>query len=272
VVQRIAVLVLATAVLAVGPARVGAQQASLVTTLIAAEYGAFGADVGGSSVQVYRIPISFKLRDEDDRRWGLRLSMPVSLAGNELRASTSIGEFVERVNTVTAYPGMEVRLPFGERWLVRPYVEVGVITAFGDAGSEEVLSLGSKWRVELGGRTVQWRLGGEAKLSAGKLPDGSTNDFMVWELGGESSFPLGFDVSGLPADVAPYAIFRRFSGLEFDLPGDTSARVERQWELGLTFGTEPRHRVWGIRLPRFGIAHRFGDGLPGWRIVFGFPF
>jgi hypothetical protein len=30
--------------------------------------------------------------------------------------------------------------------------------------------------------------------------------------------------------------------------------------------------VWGIRVPRFGVSYRFGDGIDAWRVVFGFPF
>jgi hypothetical protein len=250
----------------------GDPETDLVRVLYAAEYGVYGNDLEGSSLQIYRIPIAIKLRDEEERGWGLRLTMPVSLAGSELRAATDVGEIVERIDTITVYPGMEARLPIGERWLLRPYTEIGVITAVGDAGSEEVFTFGAKWRVELGGHAVQWRLGGDTQLSVGSGRGGETNDFMVWELGGEASIPLGFEMWRNPADLAGYAIIRRFSGLEFDLPGDDTASIERQWELGLTIGTEPRHEVWGIRLPRFGVGYRFGDGLPGWRIVFGFPF
>ncbi len=238
-----------------------------------AEYGAVDQKtVEGRSVQIYRIPIGFRLRDEADHRWGLKLMLPVSIGGTELRAATDVGDLVERIETVTIYPGVELQLPVGDRWFLRPYAEVGVISAFGDRGSEEVYTAGMKWRVELGATRIRWRLGGEGTFSVGTSPSGQSIDFMEFAVGPEVSMPLGFEVGGRAADLAPYAIYRRFSGLEIPIPDREPASLEEQVEVGVTFGTEPRHEVWGVPMPRFGVAYRFGDGLDTWRIVFGFPF
>lgn len=237
-----------------------------------AEYGGPGEGVSGSSVQVYRIPIGIRIRDEAERDWGLKLMLPVSIGGYELRAATDVGDLVERIETVTIYPGFEFQVPVGERWFLRPYAEVGVISAFGDRGSEELYAAGLKWRVELGGDRVQWRLGGEGTFSVGTSPAGESIDFMEFAVGPEVSIPLGFAIGDRAADLAPFAIYRRFSGLEIPLPDREPASLEEQYEVGLTFGTEPHHVVWGIRVPRFGVSYRFGDGIDAWRVVFGFPF
>lgn len=238
-----------------------------------AEYGAVDQKtVEGRSVQIYRIPIGIRVRDEADHRWGLKLMLPVSIGGYELRAATGVGDLVERIETVTIYPGAEFQVPVGERWFLRPYAEVGVISAFGDRGSEEVYTAGTKWRVELGGGTVRWRLGGEGTFSVGTSPAGDSIDFMELAVGPEVTIPLGFEVGERAADLAPFAIYRRFSGLEIPIPDREPASLDEQVEVGLTFGTEPPHEVWGIRMPRFGVAYRFGDGIDTWRIVFGFPF
>ena len=91
-------------------------------------------------------------------------------------------------------------------------------------------------------------------------------------MGPEVSIPLGFTIGGRTADLAPFAIYRRFSGLEFLLPDERPASLDEQYEIGFTVGTEPRHEVWGIPMPRFGVSYRYGDGIDAWRIVFGFPF
>jgi hypothetical protein len=244
----------------------------LVSLFYLSEYGGPGEGVSGSSVQVYRIPIGIRMRDEVERGWGLKLMLPVSIGGYELRAATDVGDLVERIETVTIYPGFEFQVPVGERWFLRPYAEVGVISAFGDRGSEELYAAGLKWRVELGGEKVHWRLGGEGTFSVGTSPAGESIDFMEFALGPEVSIRLNFTIGGRAADVAPFAIYRRFSGLEIPLPDREPASLEEQYEVGLTFGTEPRHVVWGIRVPRFGVSYRFGDGIDAWRVVFGFPF
>jgi hypothetical protein len=245
----------------------------LVSLFYLAEYGAVDEkNLEGRSVQVYRIPIGIRMRDEVERGWGLKLMLPVSIGGYELRAATDVGDLVERIETVTIYPGVEFQVPVGERWFLRPYAEVGVISAFGDRGSEELYAAGVKWRVELGGESVRWRLGGEGRFSVGTSPAGDSIDFMELAIGPEVSIPLGVEIAGQAADLAPFALYRRFSGLEIPLPDRDPASLERQYEVGLTFGTEPRHVVWGIRMPRVGVSYRFGDGIDAWRIVFGFPF
>lgn len=245
----------------------------LVSLFYLAEYGAVGQkSVDVRSVQIYRIPIGIRVRDEADHRWGLKLTLPVSIGGYELRAATDVGDLVERIETVTIYPGVEFQVPIGDRWFLRPYVEVGVISAFGDRGSEEIYTAGTKWRVELGGDTVRWRLGGEGTFSVGTTTDGDRVDFMDIAIGPEMSVPLGFEVGGRAADLAPYAIYRRFTGLEIPIPDREPASLEEQYEVGFSFGTSPRHEVWGIPMPRFGVSYRFGDGVDAWRIVFGFPF
>jgi hypothetical protein len=37
-------------------------------------------------------------------------------------------------------------------------------------------------------------------------------------------------------------------------------------------GLRPEPTIWGIELPRLGIAYREAGQLSGWRLVFGTPF
>ena len=39
--------------------------------------------------------------------------------------------------------------------------------------------------------------------------------------------------------------------------------VDRQYEIGFEFGTEPRMRLWGIPLPKLKISYVFGDDFKG---------
>jgi len=244
----------------------------LVNLLYALDHGFGGYSVEGRSVQVYRIPFSVPLVASDGDRWGLRLLLPTSFGVYDLRAATGAGDLAERVETVTVSPGLELDIPISGRWRLRPFAELGVVTALGDTPTQQVIRTGARWNVDLGGRAVSWLLGGAITYATADTPEGVDDDLTTGEIGVEAAFGLGFDVAGATAVGSVYAIGRRFDDLEFRLPDLDTFHVAWQYEVGLGFGTDPPHRVLGVALPRIGLGYRFGDGLEGWRLSFGFPF
>jgi hypothetical protein len=105
--------------------------------------GATGGEA--SSLQMFRIPVSFTVRSLEESRWGFRLHLPVSFAAHDLQASTSIGDFVERIETVTVAPGCELLLRL-EDWTLKPFVEVAVSASTAGSGSEALYSrLAGSW-------------------------------------------------------------------------------------------------------------------------------
>ncbi len=52
---------------------------------------AHASDISTNSLQVHRIPVDFTLRAlEDDRRWGLRIMLPISFGFHNARATTEL--------------------------------------------------------------------------------------------------------------------------------------------------------------------------------------
>ncbi len=45
-----------------------------------------------------------------------------------------------------------------------------------------------------------------------------------------------------------------------------------QMELGVTFATRPRLKIWKWDAPRLGFGYRFAGDLSAWRLVIGAPF
>ena len=43
-------------------------------------------------------------------------------------------------------------------------------------------------------------------------------------------------------------------------------------EIGFALSTDPRTKLWFIKLPRIGLGFRWGENLRGVRLNFGFPF
>ena len=102
---------------------------------------------------------------------------------------------------------------------------------------------------------------------------GDSDDFGVIEVGVEAVHPLGLSLAGRRMDIGPYLIIRYFySDVVFERIGSPAIGIDSQIELGLSLGTIEEIRFLGVKMPRLGLAYRFGDGLTSWRINFGFPF
>jgi hypothetical protein len=69
-----------------------------------------------------------------------------------------------------------------------------------------------------------------------------------------------------------YYIRRNFIDAVFERDGLGPLEIRATNELGLSFGTTPSLTVWSIRLPRLGLGYRWGSGVRGIRLNFGFPF
>ena len=92
------------------------------------------------------------------------------------------------------------------------------------------------------------------------------------EAGLDAQLPLGFSVGSRSDRGGAYAILRHFSNLEFELVTEGPFDVSWNYEVGLSFSTEPALQVWKIKLPWIGLGYRFGDHTRGVRLSFAFPF
>ena len=45
-------------------------------------------------------------------------------------------------------------------------------------------------------------------------------------------------------------------------------KIENEYEIGLAFGSEPRIKLWGVRIPEIQISYTFGDNVNGFKIRF----
>ena len=84
------------------------------------------ADVRAKGVQLFRVPLSVRIRGLDGHRWGLRVRFPVSLTSLRVEGASDVGAFVKKLGIAAIVPGIELELPVGARGLMRPFVEAGV--------------------------------------------------------------------------------------------------------------------------------------------------
>jgi hypothetical protein len=116
---------------------------------------------------------------------------------------------------------------------------------------------------------------GTKLAGAGAVPIGQSGSqgFGTLQNGLEVRHPLGFQVKGFVPDVGgSFVHYYFFPAAKFSLPGENPLEVSHQFEFGVNFGSAKPATLWIFENPRLGVSYRFGDGLTGVRVTFGFPF
>lgn len=91
---------------------------------------AFGTGVytvDGERVTVVAIPVTYTLREPNEEHWGVRLTLPVSVAlANFDMTEPDLGN-IENVDiaALSLLPGAQLRIPMSENWRPRPFANVG---------------------------------------------------------------------------------------------------------------------------------------------------
>lgn len=238
------------------------------------DVGFGGYSVGEEQVSTVRLPISHTIRSIEDEDWGVRLRLPISFGVYNFTFPDLIGDLdSDRLKTLAVVPGVEFQVPLSQRWTLKPFQELGLGKDF-EGGDLFLLSTtGLKGIYTQPWKAVTFTFGSGVRYSLSRSSSGLNNDdFASVDVGLDTRFPLGFGIKGRKIDSSVYVIARHFfRTLVFQQP-EGSIEIERQYEVGLTFGTTPRPLVWKFRLPRIGVGYRFGENLRGVRINFGFPF
>jgi hypothetical protein len=256
-----------------GPAAVplGAQDEGLDLLLLGRLAAPSGATLEGRTVQVYRIPIGFTVRNLEDRRWGLRITTPVSFGVHELQAATDLEDLVARLDTATVTPGVEFLVPLGERWMLKPFAEVGV-TGSRSGGGEALYAGGVRTRGDYVWSPFHVTLGGAAKYKSARTNRALLADYSTLEIGADAQVPLGFGIGARRALGGAYAVVHHFPGTELDRPNGEPLKMQWLYEVGVSFSTDPVLRLWKVKLPWIALGYRFGDVFSGVRLSFSFPF
>ncbi|HEX6849821.1 MAG TPA: hypothetical protein VF139_00330 [Candidatus Polarisedimenticolaceae bacterium] len=265
-------LALAGCLVAVAAPRARAQDADLDPILFADLDGAQVEDVTASSFQIYRIPLSYRLRSLEDRPWGLRLTFPVSLGSYRVEAIDELDEFVEGIQAASVIPGVEFEVPVGDRWVLKPFAEVGIGTD-SESGESDVL-------YGTGLRAVGRYRPGVAKLTVGssaiyKKPSRSRESFDSYsklEVGLDARRPLGFSLGRRRAEGGLFGIVRRYSRLDIERFGEKPYEVDGGYELGVSFSTDPVMAIGKLEIPWVGLGWQFGEIFGGIRLYLSFPF
>jgi hypothetical protein len=266
--RSLTLLVPALLVLATPPA--SAQELELQPLFLILAEAEAATDVDASSLQVYRMPVSFTLRSFEQHRWGLKLRLPLSVGAHDLRASTDVGDFAERVETVSVAPGLELLLRTSDRWVVKPFAEVSLTDASSSTSTGTLYSLGLRARGQYTLDRHVVTAGVAARYSSNRSSRVRIEDYTTVEAGADIQWPLRRHFGGHRVRVGGYAILRYFPDL--DLPSSLDQGAREVFELGVSFSTVPRVALWKLELPWIGIGYRHGGPFRGIRFNLSFPF
>ncbi len=234
--------------------------------------GGFGSgSAGDQSSQVLIIPVSIWLRRlTDGRKLGLRFRLTGVIGFQEFERLEDFK--VESIRLGGVFPGIEFLIPLSDRSMLRPFADIGV--GLTNSEIEELLLTTFGLRTEFVFPWKRWELGLEPRVQAGvswantELLD---DEYVMLTARMDARYPLGFQIGGETPDVGAYFEPGYFANaLEFTGVGGTRESIEKQYEIGVTVGfREQAPKIWFIRVPRFGVGYRFGDGLTGLRIRIG---
>jgi hypothetical protein len=253
-------------------APVSAQDEDVDASLLPADVGKV-EDVNSQSLQIYRFPISYSVRNLEENPWGLRVYLPVSIGSIELEAATDVGDFFENINSIAVVPGVEFLVPAGGGWVVKPFAEVGVGNDSSTDGAQVLYSLGLRSRADFEPRPFDVMFGGAVRYRNNTSSRAVKNWYSTVEVGADAQLPLGFSLGSRAARGGVYAIMRHFTNLEFEeIITEGPIDIEWNYEVGISFATDPVLRLWRVKLPWIGLGYRFGDRQRGVRLNFTFPF
>jgi hypothetical protein len=250
-------------------------EAQLAHFAFASQLGSGVYAVSGRTIQIYRLPLGWDVAEPAGRRPGLRLRLPTTIGLYDFKARDVIDSGLpDQLDTLTLALGAELDFVLGE-WHLLPYVEAGRAWDAGGDADATLYSASVHARRDWSRDEYLWRFSSGVAYAGLRLDgSGEEADLLRLEAGFESRRPVGFDLAGHAAEGGAYLLAEWYADRAEEAVVHSSGdeRIPAQLEIGLTLGTRPVLELWGLPLPRVGLAYRFGDGVSVYRLVFGSPF
>ena len=270
-----------------------AQQLNVQVNLpYAVQFGFGSYDVGGLTVNVFRVPVqhTFALGPEEDA-WRLVLTGYLGYGHFSFETSVFGPKVTASEDFVFALPQAELQIPIRRWWTVKPYVAAGLGRTFNSSAAVEgppggevhveedfvflyAAGISNLFEFQLQDffLSVGTKLVGAGDTTIGQSRSPSTN-YGTLQNGLEVRHPLGLHVKDLVPDIGvSFIYYYFFPSAKFSLPGESPLEVTNQFEFGINVGSVKPAKLWIFNNPRIGVSYRFGDGLTGVRAQFGFPF
>lgn len=211
------------------------------------------------------------LRKQEDDRIGIKLTLPLSFGLQEIDANTITNPDLEDLFTTASFvPGVELVLPVGQRWTVKPFGNIGWGTTLNSSESAWIYFGGAKSRYMFNWGKADLGFVNELLWSGYQPNVGKDDHFSRIMFGLEADYPIGkakFRKQQLL--IRPHFLYYRyFNDLEFLVDFDTSTIIslEEEVEVAVAVGTKELQKFWIFRPNRIGVGLRLSQDLTGIRI------
>jgi hypothetical protein len=244
-----------------------------INYVFATDLGSGVYDLGGRTLQIYQLTYRRALRETTDEKLGVRFEVPVTLGFFDFQPVDVISEGIPtRVDSFSVVPGLSLDHVMENDWHFMPYARAGFSVASSSVDG---------WLYGLGLRLQRRRdYGAWSSLMRSELalagvdyrdPGIANDEFMRARQGVDFTRGLGWKISGREVELGLYGI----ADLIVDPPTVPLAEGRReplQVELGFTFATRARFKIWRFDAPRLGFGYRLAGDSSAWRFVIGEPF
>jgi hypothetical protein len=244
---------------------------NVVNFAFATQLGSGVYSVSGRTLQIYRLPFSYTLKSDEDSRFGIELTLPVTLGFYDFELQdVAEGDIPTDVDTVSFVPGLKLVFELNPGWWLEPYAEAGLSRAR-DEVDATVYAAGLVSLYDFDGKGFECQLRNDLVYAGVDIHgDLGSDRFTRFQTVVTARRPFGAEAG---VDYLLYVL----NDYYVDQPDGPISSANRgngamQYEVGITLGTSAPRRVWGIPLPRVGVGYRFGSDLDVFRIVFGTPF
>jgi hypothetical protein len=245
-----------------------------INYVFATDLGSGVYDLDGRVLQIYQLTYRKDLRESTDDQLGVRFEVPVTLGFFDFDPVDVLDEGLpSRVDSFSVVPGLMLDHVMENDWHFMPYARAGFSVASSSVdGWLYGLGLRLQRRREYGAWSSLIR--SELAVAGVSYRDDSVpnDEFMRARQGFDFTRGLGWKAFGREAELGLYAI----GDFILDPPTVPLAGARRreplQAEIGFTFATRARIKIWRFDAPRLGFGYRFAGDLSAWRFVIGEPF
>ena len=273
------------------------QQSSADTTYsnyaFASELGSGVYEINGSTIQVYQLTPSHRLRyaERPGKQPGLKLIFPVTIGFFDFQTQDLAHlQLPKNIGALSFEPGAELDYWITEDWHVYPYAKAGASFASSSQVNAFIYGFGTRsdvrfsvfdsadlWRAQLTYAGVHYTNYSPSSPpssppgSAASPPISPNDSFTRLRNGVEFAHWVGGPIHDRHFELGVYGISDIYLNAPQGPASGISART-LQFEFGLMFGMDPMYQLWGMPLPRLGIGYLDAGVLSGWRLVIGNPF
>ncbi len=235
----------------------------------ATELGTGIYEIGGRTIQVYRLPLAIDgALGHDDWRW----MIPITVGFYDFETEDVVTLDLPRgIGTFGVTPGLEMDYHLRDNWRVMPYVKAGFTLNSQNAPNQLLAGAGvhslvtaerGPWELKYA-EQLTYAIVGRRGLSADSL--------LRLRTGVSATKPTSVTIGRHQLLATPYSMLDYF--LDAPEAPATGFKIPRsQLEVGLSFDLKPGPHWWIIPMPAVGIGYRFAGPLSGWLLALGAPF